>query len=236
MRRIVMTLLLALTPAFAGAGTAQAQEAKDASSEAAKDATPAATEQWTPLFNGQDLAGWGDVMDNASSWQVTGGVIEGRGGGQGQPGVLVADRQDYVNFRLRAQFCYRQPGDGGTIEVRRSSPAEGVSSSYRVSAHLNPNRMRGVRPPGNVLRCRVYRYGTAEPQARAATPIKAEAGRWHTLEIQVTGNTVTTYVNGRKADEFTDSKRAFTTGGIALVCRGDSAVLYREVSIIELPE
>lgn len=75
------------------------------------------------------------------------------------------------------------------------------------------------------------------PQRRPTeTPIPAAAGRWHTLEIWAVGNTITTYLNGRKADEFTDSKGSFPTGGIALVCRGDSAVLYREVSIIELPE
>ncbi len=87
------------------------------------------------------------------------------------------------------------------------------------------------------MRWKDYRYGTAGPQFRApAKPIPAAAGRWHTLEIQVVGNTITTYVNGRKADEFTDSKGSFPSGGIALVCRADSAVLFREVSIIEIAE
>ncbi len=228
MRHIVMTLLLALS-----AGTAQAQEAGDDGREARETAPK---ERWTPLFNGQDLAGWTDAMDNASSWQVVAGMIFGQGGGPQQPGVLVADRQDYVNFRLRVQFSYRDPGSGGTIEVRRSSPAEGMSSSYRVSADLHPSRMK-ARPPGTVRRCKDYRYGTAEPQTPVqAKPIPAAAGRWHTLEIRVVGNTITTWLNGRKVDEFTDSKGSFPSGGIALVCRADSAVLYRDVSIIELPE
>ncbi len=229
MQRIALIVLIAL-----GAATARAQETKDVSGKETQ--ATGAQEQWTPLFNGQDVAGWSDVLDNNSSWQIIDGMILGQGGGRGQPGVLVADRQNYVNFKLRVQFNYRDPGSGGCIEVRRSSPGENMSSSYRVAAHLHPNRMK-VRAPGTVLQCTDYRYGTAEPQPRSTgTPIPAAAGHWHTLEIHVVGNTITTWLNGRKADEFTDSKAWFPSGGIALVCRGDSAVLYREVSIIELPE
>jgi len=228
MRRIVMTILLALS-----AIPAQAQDAKDAGG---KEAGETAAKKWTPLFNGEDLEGWSDAMDNNSSWQVVAGMILGQGGGQQQPGVLVTERQDYVNFRLRVVFNYRDPGTGGVIEVRRSSPADGVSSSYGVSTHLHPNRMK-VPTPGAVQRRKDYRYGTAAPQRRATEKlIPAAAQRWHTLEIRVVGNRITTWLNGRKADEFTDSKGSFPSGGIALVCRGDSAVLFREVSIIEIAE
>jgi Domain of Unknown Function (DUF1080) len=92
------------------------------------------------------------------------------------------------------------------------------------------------RPPGNVTKLKAYRYGAAFPPARESEPIKAGVNRWHTLTITVVGNRVCTFVNGRKVDEFTDTKHSFASGGIALVCRGDSAVQFQEILIQELPE
>ena len=34
------------------------------------------------LFNGKDLTGWNDVLDNGSEWKVVDGLLEGRGSGQ----------------------------------------------------------------------------------------------------------------------------------------------------------
>ncbi len=45
------------------------------------------------------------------------GVIEGRGGGAGQPGVLVTEREDFTNYRLRVEFQCLTPGGGAGIEL-----------------------------------------------------------------------------------------------------------------------
>lgn len=224
-RRIVIAL--ALIAAGGLPGPASRALAQDAASDSGQ-------ESWAPLFNGKDLSGWTDALDNASSWRVVDGVLEGRGGGKGQPALLVKERQDFTNFRLRVQFGCRKAAGGG-IELRRSSPAEGTTNSYEISIGVNPHRLAAQRPPGNVCKLKRYRYGGQRPPARESEPIKAAVNCWHTLECHVVGNTITTYVNGRKADEFTDSKGVFRSGGIALFCYGDSVVQFREVSIQELP-
>jgi hypothetical protein len=226
-RRIVLATTLALIAAGGLPGPAPTALAQDAAQDAGK-------ETWVPLFNSKDLSGWSDAFDNASSWHVVDGVLEGRGGGRGQPALLVTERQDLGNFRLRVQFGCRKPGGGG-IELRRSSPAEGTTNAYEISIGVNPHRLAAQRPPGNVSKLKRYRYGAQRPPARESEPIEAATNRWHTLECHVVGNTITTYVNGLKADEFTDSKGVFRSGGIALFCYGDSVVQFREVSIQELP-
>jgi Domain of Unknown Function (DUF1080) len=226
-RRIVIAATLALIAAGGLPGTASRALAQDAAQDAGK-------ETWVPLFNSKDLSGWTDALDNASSWRVVGGVLEGRGGGKGQPALLVTERQDFTNFRLRVQFGCRKPGGGG-IELRRSCPAEGTTNSYEVSVGVNPHWLAARRPPGNVTKLKHYRYGGQRPPPHESELIKAAVNCWHTLECHVVGNTITTYVNGRKADEFTDSKGLFRSGGIALFCYGDSVVQFREVSTQELP-
>lgn len=197
--------------------------------------SPAKAEAWTPLFNGKDLSGWSDSFDNGSEWNVANGVLEGRGGGLGKPAVLVAERQDFANFRLKVVFgCRNRPGIGW-VEVRRSSPEDGVTCSYRVMAVAGPHGMGKEYPPGNIGKFRDFRYGDRLPPARESPPVQTALSRWHTLEIVASGDTVTTFVNGKQADRFTDRKGVYRTGGIALFVGGLDSMQFREVSIQELP-
>jgi hypothetical protein len=74
-RQMAAVAVLAVIAACAVPRPATAQEA------AKEQAEPSAT----PLFNGNDLSGWTDALDNASGWQVVDGVIEGHGGETGSP-------------------------------------------------------------------------------------------------------------------------------------------------------
>jgi hypothetical protein len=191
--------------------------------------------QWTPLFNGKDTAGFVDDFDNGSEWQVVNGVLQGRGGGSGKPAVLVSERQDFANYRLKVVFgCRSKPGFG-CIEVRRSSPEDGVTRCYRVAAIAGPHGAAKEYPPGNIGKARDYRYGGHWAPARESAPVQAGVGRWHTLEVVASGDTVTTFVNGKEADRFTDKKGVYRTGGIALVVGGTECMQFKEVSIQELP-
>src|SRR4051812_8056707 len=78
------------------------------------------------LFNGKDVSGWTDLFDNGSEWQVRNGILEGRGGGVGNPAVLVGEKQNYKNYKLRVTFGCRKPGGGG-IELRRAGGGGGTS-------------------------------------------------------------------------------------------------------------
>src|ERR1700679_2552591 len=90
-----------------------------------------ASQNWVPLFNGTDLTGFTDPLDNSSDWQVVGGVLEGRGGGRGQPAVLATDKQDYANYKLRIVYGCQKPGGGG-IELRRSGEGS-TTNCYMVT-------------------------------------------------------------------------------------------------------
>jgi hypothetical protein len=223
-RHVAIVTVLALFAATAAPAPGIAQEPGE----------EAKAPSGTPLFNGEDLSGWTDALDNTSSWQVVDGVIEGRGGGAGQPGVLVTERDDFTNYRLRVEFQCLTPGGGAGIELRRASPGDNVVNCYWVSGTVHPNPDAKAKPPGGIVRCRNYRYGSARPPGRACKLVKAAAKRWHTLECQVEGNTITTWLNGVKVDELTDNKQPFESGAIALFCRGDSVVHIRKVSIEEL--
>jgi Domain of Unknown Function (DUF1080) len=205
--------------------------------EAGKEPAPAkAEEPWTPLFNGKDLSGWADADadDNGSSWEVAGGVIEGRGGGWGKDAILVfTGRQDFRDFKLRVTFGCRSDPGFAAVQLRRTPPGE-ATNTYAVAATVNPHRMAKDWPSGNIARWRGYRTGDRWPVPRKSEPVKAAAGHWHVLEIHAVAGTITTYVNGQQADQFTDRKGGYRSGGIGLFVGGDSIVQFREVSIQEL--
>jgi hypothetical protein len=193
-----------------------------------------ASEKWVPLFNGTDLTGFTDVLDNSSDWQVVNGVLEGRGGGRGQPAVLATDKQDYANYKLRIVYGCQKPGGGG-IELRRSG--EGTTTNcYMVANSITGHGMAADYPAGNVVKLRNYTYGvTRFPPARSSARLPAAVARWHLMEITVNGNTVSTTLNGQPADKFTDGKKPTASGGIGLFVFGDAVVQFKEVSILELP-
>jgi hypothetical protein len=183
------------------------------------------------LFNGKDLTGWSDTIKNGSKWQVVNRLLEGHGGGRGKPAVLVSQRQNLADFRLRAEVRY--PANGaGWVEVRRSE-ASGKSSAYPVvdgvqSAH-------GI-PFGGVTKATAFEYGKGLGWDFRAEPIPLDPNAWNNWEITVSDNRIVTKVNGTTLSEYTDVKRSYPSGGIALFCQGDSVVQYRSIMIEDLSE
>jgi hypothetical protein len=199
--------------------------------EKGKAAAPA----MVPLFDGKSLEGWNEPMaDSPADWEVNNGILEGRGGGRGAPALLVTQRQDFVNYRLRVVFGFHEPGGGG-IELRRSGE-NNVTTSYWVSACVAPDWQAKERPVGNVTKIKGFHYGNPLPPARQSARLTLGVNRWHTIDISVIGNKVTTVVNGSKLDEYVDRKQSNRRGGSALLCRGDSVMQFKSVLIEELPE
>lgn len=194
-------------------------------------AAPDAPGKWAPLFNGKDLSGWSDALDNASEWRVAGGVLEGRGGGRGRPAVLVSQRQDFADYRLRVVFSADTTA-AAAVEVRHTGAGQN-RSCYWVSAVVDGDP--STRPPGNVTKLSDYRYGDAFGPARRSRRVAAASGRWHTLVVTVTGGHIVTSVDGLPVDDYVDAKRAYASGGIALVCGGPYAVHVRSVDVQEIP-
>jgi hypothetical protein len=184
-----------------------------------------------PLFNGKDLTGWSQPLDNDSEWRVTGGILEGRGGGGRKMALLVTERQDFRNFTLTVRFRFKRLGLGG-IEVRRS----GVG--HATSCYVVPFYPEGPEGPwaGTITRLKDHEYGTDFPPVRESKTVTTAVNRWHSLTITVVGNRVTTTVNGVKADEYDDPRSGFRSGAIALWVAAESAGQFEAVEIQELPE
>ena len=200
--------------------------------KAQKDDRP--RRRFVPLFNGDDLTGWENLLQNASEWKVVDHVLEGHGGGRGNRAFLVTQREDFNNFRLRIKFRYQENG-AGNIEVRRSRVGQNHSGYF---AHLGlwPTAYRGQVPVGSIAKLSDHTYGTGFEWNENAEPVPVPLDAWNTMEITVVKNRMTTTVNGTKVAEFTDGAGWYASGGIALSIRGDSVVRFREIMIEELAE
>lgn len=219
-----MNVLIFLMMSAAGCG----QVAK---AEGGQPAAPAVAS----LFNGKDLTGWTDLLDNASEWRVEGGVLEGRGGGKPHPAILGTDRQDYQNFRLRVVFSSPGPG-GGWIGIRQTGDTTS-SNSYCVSVATTGDWQAAGYPAGNVLKIKDLHLGvTPAPPAHESARIRTAPRQWHTLIVTAIGNRISTTVDGRPADDYTDLKQGgYRSGSFFILCRGDSVLRIRDIQIQELP-
>ncbi len=186
-----------------------------------------------PLFNGRDLAGWTNLLHNGSTWTVVDGVIEGRGSGkQGGPGVLVSKRQDLKDFRLRARLRCRTEAPGW-VEVRHSAEGELVNA-YAVMAGTWPNN--GHPAPGSISLFEHLRYGTSADGWFGALPRPVGVDEWQDLMVDAYGDTVVTYVNGQKVDEYVDPRGRRRSGGIVLACSTNATIEYRSITVEEWGE
>ncbi len=179
------------------------------------------------LFNGKDLKGWKDFLPNGSKWEVVeGGIIEGRGNDQKNMAVLLSQRQDFTNFRFRAQFRHTR-GKFGWIELRRAS-RETNGSFYRVATGIFKVEHGST---GSVGPATDYIYGTQffyESKSEIPSP---EENIWYTLEIAAIGNRITTSVNGTKVVEYVDEQARYRRGAIALGAGAGTTIQFREVMI-----
>jgi hypothetical protein len=74
--------------------------------------------EWTPLFNGKDLAGWKAVGGSDAAWKVEDGLLYCAGGGGG----WLSTEDEYADFELELEF--RLP-PGGNSGVFLRSPRQG---------------------------------------------------------------------------------------------------------------
>ena len=183
--------------------------------------------QFVPLFNGKDLTGWENLrLENGSSWKVENGILEGSGGGRGNPAVLVSKRQDFKNFRLRSQGsipCATAVSAGSSC--RRTS-TDGGSNGYVVCHGVWPTPTAWVPPFGSVAKESDYHYGTAIHWEVRPKPIPVEMNSWYTIEISLNKNILTTSVDGKKLSDYIDVDESYKFGAIGLVCRGDAPASF----------
>lgn len=161
---------------------------------------------WTRLINGRDLTGWQQFPGDNSTWFVENGILTSRG-----KGYLFTRRDNFTNFRLKAETRVTPKGDSGIFVRCKNSKhfPTGIEieifpeTTGNITSWMNDliNQRAGVRGP------------TTAPSA------------WAKLDITVTDGLVTVAVNGNQVSRHLDPERKYVRGHIAI------QALYGDVSI-----
>jgi hypothetical protein len=175
------------------------------------------------LFNGKDLTGW-DVY-GTELWYVEEGELVCESGPDKKYGYL-GTRKYYDDFELSLDF--KQVSNGNSGVFLRSYIRTGVNiSGWQVE----------VAPPGNdsggiyESYGRGWLYQIPDEKEKILKP-----GDWNTMRIRVTGDKVTTWLNGEQMTDLTDQKIGQGKGRIMLQIHsgGGIKVRWRNFQLAEL--
>ncbi len=189
-------------------------------------------ESFTPLFNGQDLAGWHGSEEN---YEVVDGAIRCK---SGKGGMLLTENE-YANFVARLEFRL-PPGGNNGLAIR--SPGEG-DPAYQAMTELQV--LDSEDPRYARLDDRQY-HGSAYGMVPAKRGYLRAAGQWNFQEVTVDGSQIKVELNGNvildtdlsKVTEFMADHphpgKDRSTGYFGFAGHSDP-VEFRNVSIKELP-
>ncbi|MBT8185539.1 MAG: DUF1080 domain-containing protein [Eudoraea sp.] len=171
------------------------------------------------LFNGNDLTGW--TAYGTEKWYVEDGVLVSESGPDAQYGYL-ATNEHYKDFEVSLEFLQEADGNSGVF-IR--STIEGTKvSGWQVE----------VAPPGKHTGGVYESYGRGwliKPEPEKEQVLKE--GEWNTLKIRVTGDLLTSWLNGQEMVSITDEKIGAGEGSIALQIHdgGGIRVKWRNIKI-----
>ena len=185
-------------------------------------ATALTAQKTTSLFNGKDLTGW--TTHGTEKWYVAEGKLVCESGPDKQYGYLSTNKP-YKNFILTVKFKQEANGNSG---VFFRSGIEGTKiSGWQVE----------VAPKGKHTAGIYESYGRGWLiQPKPEDEEKLKPGRWNALKIQVMGDEVTTWLNGKQMVYLKDEKIGKGEGFIALQIHdgGGIKVLWKDIKIKEL--
>ncbi|MCI0423000.1 MAG: DUF1080 domain-containing protein [Acidobacteria bacterium] len=244
------------TPAIATIGAVLAL-----SNSAVQAQTPDAGFQ--SIFDGKTLKGWHvsaktnhsktSRFKSGGRWVVEKGAVTGSQDLPGNGGIVITDEQ-FGNFEVVLEMNNDFGPDSGLF---MRSTEEGMAYQAMIDYHAKGNLMGiyGERMQGKP-HARNFDFGETVTELRATNeavptilPVLPEAwryfwrhGQWNELRARIRGNppTLTTWINGVKFMELTDTeKRLPDRGGVALQVHGggDSTkqfVRYRNIRVKRL--
>ncbi len=185
-------------------------------------ATALTAQKTTSLFNGKDLTGW--TAHGTEKWYVEKGKLVCESGPDKQYGYLSTNKP-YKNFILTVKFKQEANGNSG---VFFRSGIEGTKiSGWQVE----------VAPKGKHTAGIYESYGRGWLiQPKPEDEEKLKPGKWNALKIQVIGDEVTTWLNGKQMVYLKDEKIGKGEGFIALQIHdgGGIKVLWKDIKIKEL--
>jgi hypothetical protein len=219
-------------------------------------------EGFVSLFNGRNFDGWHTSAQTGHSaasknrtagrWVVEGGVIVGSQDIPNNGGILLTDNE-YGDFEVVLEMNNDFVPDSGLF---LRSNEKGQAYQYMIDYHPGGN-LAGIYGEG--LSGGIHRRNFTfleqpseirEDEEPFPLPVKPaqwpsfwKHGQWNELRARIVGNppTITTWINGVKFMEFTDTeKRHADTGSIALQVHGGGGdltqhyVRYRKIRVKEL--
>ena len=174
------------------------------------------------IFNGKDLSGW--TPHGTEKWYVDKGNLVCESGPDKQYGYLSTNK-DYKNFILNLQFKLEANGNSGVF-IR--SGIEGTKISGWQVEVAPPNKSSGG----------IYEsYGRGwliKPDAEGEKALKADG--WNKMRIEMIGDEVTTFLNGKQMVNLKDEKIGQGKGFIALQIHdgGGIKVRWKKIRIKEV--
>ena len=155
------------------------------------------------LFNGKDLSGW--IVYGTEKWYVEDGTIVAESGPDGEYGYLGTEGK-YKDFVLTLEFKQEKDGNSGLFF---HSSIEGTKIAGWQAE---------IAPPGHDSGGIYESYGRGwliKPDAEVSDKA-LKYGEWNKMKLKVTGDQVTTWLNGTKMITLEDEKIGAKGGQIAL--------------------
>lgn len=175
------------------------------------------------LFNGKDLSGWN--IHGTEKWYVEKGKLVCESGPDKEYGYL-STKKAYKNFVLEYQFRLEANGNSGVF-IRSTIDGTKITG-WQVE----------VAPPGSSTGGIYESYGRGwliKPTLEDEKVLSPDG--WNKGKIQVIGDEVTTWLNGKQMVTLKDAKIGAGNGSIALQIHsgGGIKVRWKNIVIDELP-
>jgi len=174
------------------------------------------------LFNGKDLAGW--TINGTEKWYVDNGDMVAESGPDKEYGYLTTNRS-YKNFILELDFKEESNGNSGVFI--RSGIKGTTISGWQVE--IAPEGMH----TGGIYES-YGREWLIQPTAELEKVLKPTD--WNHMKIDVNGDVVTSYLNGKQMVTLKDELIGKGEGMIALQIHsgGGIKIRFKNLKIQEL--
>ncbi len=185
-------------------------------------------EEWTPLFDGQSLAGW-KPSENLNSWKVVNGMLAA----DGPRSHLFYTAREFRNFELKAEVMTRPRANSGiyfhTAWTEKGFPTQKGFEIQVNNTHLGEGAYREHKKTGSL-------YGVRNVYKQLARD-----GEWFEMHIAARGPQVQIRVNNTLLVDWVEpdgwSGNHVGSGLFALQCHDPgSKVFYRNIRVKELPD
>lgn len=175
-----------------------------------------ALSQKTKLFNGKDLTGW--TIHGTEKWYVENGHLVCESGPDKQYGYLSTNK-NYKNFILTLEFKLEANGNSGVF-IRSTIDGTKISG-WQVE--VAPKKTGGI----------YESYGRGWLiQPKPEDEKKLKPTKWNKLKIKVSGDEVTSWLNGKQMVYFKDEKIGKGEGFIALQIHDGGGIKVRWKNIV----